>query len=189
MTDRFDRIAERLEQRAEKRLSAAARDRRKTGFERQLSRHEVGLPLTSTTQGGIEPTREHHREQRRCNVRPVIDVLVLGAALAAAATNHTDRIDVEENGRRARFLARLRVEAAGEEAVRDRTVALPNGNSRVCTCSGCLWSRNPRSVAGWWVVRMVGSMRVWLGTVAVRYTERRVPSGPRGDCVNIPELE
>lgn len=69
MTDRFDRIAERLEQRAEKRLSAAARDRGKTGFERQLNRHEVGLPLTSTTQGGIEPTREHHREQRRGHVQ------------------------------------------------------------------------------------------------------------------------
>jgi hypothetical protein len=29
-----------------------------------------------------------------------------------------------------------------------RTIRLPNGNSRVCRCSGCLWSRNPRSVAG-----------------------------------------
>ena len=110
VTRRFDRVAERLEQRAEKRLAAAAGNSRKTCFERQLSRHEVGLPLTSTTQGGIEPAREHHREQRRRDVRPVVDVLVLSAALAAAATDHSDRIDVEQHGRRAGLLSRLRVE-------------------------------------------------------------------------------
>jgi hypothetical protein len=110
MTDRLDRIAERFEQRAEKRLSAAAGYSRKSCFEGQLSRNEVGLPLTPTTQGGIEPTRKHNREQRRGHVRPIVDVLILGAALAAAASDDSDRIDVKENGRRARFLVRLRVE-------------------------------------------------------------------------------
>src|SRR4029078_8395394 len=59
---------------------------------------------------GVEPARQHDREQRRCDVRPVVDVLVLSAAFTATASSHSDWMDVEENGRRARFLARLRVE-------------------------------------------------------------------------------
>ena len=53
VTRRFDLIAERLEQRAEKRLAAAARNRRETGFERQLGRRRgrafarIGHPARS----------------------------------------------------------------------------------------------------------------------------------------------
>ena len=107
---RFDRVAERLEQRSEESFAAAAGDSRETGLERQLGRHEVGLPLTSTAQGGVEPARKHNREQRRGDVRPVVDVLVLRAALAATASDHTHRIDVEQHGRRAGLISRLRVE-------------------------------------------------------------------------------
>ena len=102
---RFDRVAERLEQRAEERFAAAAGNSRESCFERQLGRREVGFPLASTAQRGVEPARKHDREQRRGDVRPVVDVLVLGAALAAAAADHSDRVDVEQDGRRARLLA------------------------------------------------------------------------------------
>ena len=110
VTGRFDRIAERLEQRAEERLAAAAGHSRETCFERQLGRRELGFLLASAAQGGVEPARKHDREQRRGDVRPVVDVLVLSAALAAAATDHSDRVDVEQHGRRAGRLGRLRVE-------------------------------------------------------------------------------
>src|SRR5690349_16050268 len=110
MSSRFDRIAERLEQRAEELFAAAARNRRESRLERQLGGREVRLPLASAGKCGVEPTRQHDREQRRCDVRPVVDVLVLRAAFAAAASNHSDWINVEENGGGARFLTRLRVE-------------------------------------------------------------------------------
>ena len=79
---RLDRVAERLEQRAEECLAAAAGNSREPRFERQLDRRKVGLPLASTAQRGVEPARKHDREQRRRDVRPVVDVLILGTALA-----------------------------------------------------------------------------------------------------------
>jgi hypothetical protein len=48
---RIDRIAERLEQRAEECLATAAGNSRESCFERQLGRHEVGFPLASTGNG------------------------------------------------------------------------------------------------------------------------------------------
>ena len=75
-----------------------------------VSRHEVGLPLASTPERGIEPARKHDREQRRRDVRSVVDVLIFERPLAAAATDHADRVDVEQYGRRAAVLSRLRVE-------------------------------------------------------------------------------
>jgi len=110
VTDCFDRVAERLEQRSEERFAASAGHSRESCFQRQLRRREFGFPLAPTAQRGVEPTRKHDREQRRCDVRPVVDVLALSTALATTATHHSDRVDIEEDGRRARFLARLRVE-------------------------------------------------------------------------------
>src|SRR6201988_767699 len=46
-------------------------------------------------------------------------------------------------------------------------MAWPNGNSRVWTWSGCLCSRNPRSVAGdcvFLIVRSMETSRRWGGT-------------------------
>ena len=93
---RFDRVAERLEQRAEERFAAAAGNRCEPCLERQLCGREVGRPLASAAKCGVEPTRKDDREQRRGDVRPIVDVLILGAALAAAATDHSDRVDIEE---------------------------------------------------------------------------------------------
>ena len=106
MTGRFDRVAERLELR-EERFAASAGHSRESCFQRQLRRSEFGFLLASTAQSGVEPTREDNREQRRCDVRPVVDVLVLRAALAAAPTNHPNRIDVQQYGRRAGLFIRL----------------------------------------------------------------------------------
>ena len=110
MTSRLDCIPERLEQRAEERFASAAGNGRESRLERQFRGSEIGFPLASTTQSRVEPTRKDDREQRRCDVRPVVDVLVLSAAFATAAPDHSDWIDVEENCRRAGFFARLRIE-------------------------------------------------------------------------------
>ena len=111
---------ERFEQCAKKRFAATAGNRGESRLERQLGRGEFWLPLTSTPERRVEPARKHNGEQRRCDVRPVVDVLVLRAALAAAPTNHSDRIDIEDNGRRTRFLARLRVE---DHAIAERELS------------------------------------------------------------------
>ena len=110
---RVDRVAERLEQRAEECLAAAAGNSRETCFERQLDRRQVGFPLASTAQGRVEPARKDNREQRRRDVRSVVDVLILGATLAAAASDHPDRIDIEQDGGSAGVVGGLRVEDRG----------------------------------------------------------------------------
>ena len=63
MPGRFDRVAERLEQRAEERFAAAAGNRCEPCLERQLCGREVGRPLASAAKCGVEPTRENDREQ------------------------------------------------------------------------------------------------------------------------------
>ena len=78
---RFDCVAERLEQRAEEGLAAAAGNSRETRLERQVGRRQLRFPLASTGQRRVEPAREHDREQRRRDVRPVVDVLILGPPL------------------------------------------------------------------------------------------------------------
>src|SRR5262245_19997604 len=107
---RFDLVAERLEQPPEESLAATAGDRCEPRFEWQCRLNQFGLELASSTQGGVEPTGEHDREQRRSDVRAIVDVLVLCARLSAATAHHTDGIDVEQYARGARILASLRIE-------------------------------------------------------------------------------
>src|SRR3954447_3261747 len=47
VTGRFDRVAERLEQRSEELFPAAAGNRRESRLERQLGNREFGFPLAS----------------------------------------------------------------------------------------------------------------------------------------------
>jgi hypothetical protein len=94
-------------------LRTAAGNSCKTCFQGQLGRREVGFPLASTGQGGVEPARKYNREQRRRDVRSIVDVLILSTAFAATATDHSDRVDVEQNGRGTGVVRSLRVEDRG----------------------------------------------------------------------------
>ena len=113
VSGRFDRVAERFEQRTQEPFAATAGDGCKTCLQGQLGRRKLGFALASPGKGGIEPAGKHNREQRRGDVRAVVDVLVLGTALAATATDDSDRVHVEENRCRAAVVRRLRVEDCG----------------------------------------------------------------------------
>src|SRR5512138_545828 len=109
----LDLVAERLEERAEESLAAAAGNRCDASFQRQRRCSELRLALTPSAEGRVEPAGEDDREQRRGDVRPIVHVLVLGAAFAATAADHADRIDIEQDRGLAGVLRRFRVEDGG----------------------------------------------------------------------------
>jgi hypothetical protein len=110
MTDCIDVVPQRFEQCTEESLAAAAWNCGDSRLQRQRRPNEFGFALAPSTQSGVEPTRKDDRQQGRSDVGAIVDVLVLGPAFAATATNHPNWINVEHDCCRAGLLRRFRIE-------------------------------------------------------------------------------
>jgi hypothetical protein len=109
VVDRLDDVAERLEQLARDLLAAHDRRDREARLERQRLVGEAGARVAAPAHRRRERAREGDAQERRGDVRPVVHVLV-DPPEADAAADQPDRVDVEQQRRRATLLRRLRVE-------------------------------------------------------------------------------
>src|SRR5580658_8310713 len=69
-------------------------------------------PFAATRHGCPKSSAHSNAEERRENVRPVVHILIESSALMLTplATNESNRIDIEQQGNRARFRGRFRIE-------------------------------------------------------------------------------
>ena len=126
----LDAVAQRLEEPAHERLAAAR------GHGGSSATSGIGDAASSrgpcTSRPRARTRHDRDAQERRRDVRPVVDVLGEREPLAAAPAAHEpDRVDVEQQRGRAALVAGLRVE----------DVRRPNDRSNDCTRSGCLCSR------------------------------------------------
>ncbi len=102
-----DRVAERLEEAAQDPLAAAAGEGRQADVEGERLPHQLRPRLAAPGAGGVEDPRDRHRQERRGDVRAIVDVLI---ERPAGAAHQTHGIDVEQQRHRAGALRRLRIE-------------------------------------------------------------------------------
>src|SRR6266568_1431227 len=99
---RLHDIAERLEETTEERLAAATRQDGNPGLQRDRGVCQFRSFLGSSGHGGTEHLSNGDGQERRCDVRPVVDVLrEWSCVLARTAAHETDRVDVKKQRRRA----------------------------------------------------------------------------------------
>src|SRR3954447_17986033 len=113
MLDRADVVAERLEQPAEELLAPPRRQDRDPGLERDGPLRELRALLAAAAEGRTEHARDGDAQERRRHVGPVVHVLRESPALArrpVTAPDEPDRVDVEQQRRRATLRGRLRKE-------------------------------------------------------------------------------
>ena len=108
-------VSQRLEQAGGDIDPAAARGHREPDLESMASAGELRTLLAPSGHGRGEHLAEHHRRERRRDVRPVVHVLGEGEVVALRprpAPDEAHRVDVNDQSRRAPLLAGL-----GEEHV------------------------------------------------------------------------
>ncbi len=128
---RLDRVAERLEELADQDVAAPRGQDRDADLERQRLVGELLALLAPAVHRRAELVRDGHRQERRRDVRPVVDVR-LERRPGPTPADESDRIDVEQE-RRGAALCR---------SPRDRRRATgPNASERVWTRPGLLCSR------------------------------------------------
>ena len=107
------RVAQWLEQPAQESVAAPARQDGDMRLERNRLRHQVRTLLALALEGAAEHTRDRDAQERRGDVGPVVDVLLQQAALAfgpSLAADEPDRVDVEQERRRAALSRGLGIE-------------------------------------------------------------------------------
>ena len=105
-----DLVAERLEQAAQQSLAAPAGNDGEPGDEGQGPIDQVWPVLASTGERRPEHPRDGDAHERGRDVGTVVHVGVQCPVAVAAAAHEADRIDVQQEGRRAAFGRRLRIE-------------------------------------------------------------------------------
>ena len=76
-------------------------------------RRQFRAVLAAPAEGGAEDLGDRDAQERRRDVRAVVDVLVEQPPEAAAAADQADRVDVQQQGGGAAVVGRLGVEDVG----------------------------------------------------------------------------
>jgi hypothetical protein len=97
---RLHYIAQWLEETTEERLAAATRQDGNPGLQRDRGVRQVWSFLRSSGHGGAEDMSNGDGQERRCDVRPVVDVLrEWSRVFTRSAAHEADRVDIKKQRR------------------------------------------------------------------------------------------
>ena len=110
-----DFVSQRLKQLFEYLLTASARYHSQSCCQRNLLIRQFRSPLAPARHSSSQCTAHRHAEERREYVRSVVHILIESAALVLSpfSAHQADRIDIEQNRRRAALRRRFRIEKMG----------------------------------------------------------------------------
>ncbi len=111
-----DGVAEWFKEAVQESFTAPARQHGQARLQRKRRRRQLGSVLAAARQGGAEDLADSHAQERRRDVRAVVDVRFEGLPRCLgtlARTAEADRVDVQEQRRGATGLCRLRIVDVG----------------------------------------------------------------------------